>query len=297
MPIIKKDQIMAERPVIIVLYGTPGTGKTSIANTSEEPLLIDTDRGSSRASNRVDTLVVSTWEEVIDAKPDMKSYKTVICDTARSISEDFLEDYVVKKNYKLKTNSLKRYGEMGSEFKSFVNYLRSNNSDIIFVCHDKEMTEGDVTRHCPDGMGQTKDLLLRIADQVGYLTMVNGKRTIVFDPTDTSVGKNVAQIPPTVVPDCNSPIFSDFMANIIKQVKSSLVNKSEAQKEAQAALEEAKNKVANAKTLKDANELITIANNLAKVHQRGFKEFVMTEMKKLGFVIKDGKFVKDEKAA
>lgn len=297
MPIIKKDQIMAERPVIIVLYGTPGTGKTSIANTSEEPLLIDTDRGSSRASNRVDTLVVSTWEEVIDAKPDMKSYKTVICDTARSISEDFLEDYVVKKNYKLKTNSLKRYGEMGSEFKSFVNYLRSNNSDIIFVCHDKEMTEGDVTRHCPDGMGQTKDLLLRIADQVGYLTMVNGKRTIVFDPTDTSVGKNVAQIPPTIVPDCNSPIFSDFMANIIKQVKLSLVNKSEAQKEAQAALEEAKNKVANAKTLKDANELITIANSLAKVHQRGFKEFVMTEMKKLGFVIKDGKFVKDEKAA
>ena len=293
MPIIKKDQVMSERPVIIVLYGTPGTGKTSIANTSEEPLLIDTDRGSSRASNRVDTLVVSKWEEVVEAMPDMKSYKTIICDTARSISEDFLEDYVVAKNYKLKTNALKRYGEMGSEFKSFVNYLRSNNSDIIFVCHDKELTEGDVVRHCPDGMGQTKDLLLRIADQVGYLTMVNGKRTIVFDPTDTSVGKNVAQIPPTVVPDCNSPMFLTFMADIIKQVKSSLVNKSEAQKEAQKALDEARQKVAEAKTLKDANELITIANNLAKVHQRAFKEFVMAEMKKLGFVIKDGKFTKE----
>ena len=293
MPIIKKDQVMSERPVIIVLYGTPGTGKTSVANTSEEPLLIDTDRGSSRASNRVDTLVVSKWEEVVEAMPDMKSYKTIICDTARSISEDFLEDYVVKKNYKLKTNALKRYGEMGAEFKSFVNYLRSNNSDIIFVCHDKETTEGDVVRHCPDGMGQTKDLLLRIADQVGYLTMVNGKRTIVFDPTDTSIGKNVAQIEPTIVPDCNSPMFSTFMAGIIKQVKSSLVNKSEAQKEAQAKLEEARAKVAAVKTVKDANELITIANGLAPIHQRGFKEYVMAEMKKLGFTIKEGKFVKE----
>lgn len=294
MPIIKKDESMPARPVTMVLYGVPGVGKTSIANTSENPLLIDTDRGSTRASNRVDTLVVSTWEEVIDAKPDMKSYKTIICDTARSISEDFLEDYVIKKNYKLKTNSLKRYGEMGSEFKSFVNYLRSNNSDIIFVCHDKETTEGDIIRHAPDGMGQAKDLLLRIADQVGFITMVNGKRTIVFDPTDTSVGKNVAQIPPTVVPDCNSSEFMNFAANLIKQVKLKTIAKTEEQVKAQAQLEEATAKLESAKTLKDANELIDIANALPKPMQAAFKKKVAEDMKKLGFVIKDGKFIKNE---
>ncbi|WP_231501896.1 AAA family ATPase [Bacteroides sp. 14(A)] len=27
------------------MYGTPGTGKTSLATTAENPLLIDTDRG------------------------------------------------------------------------------------------------------------------------------------------------------------------------------------------------------------------------------------------------------------
>jgi hypothetical protein len=211
--------------------------------------------------------------------------------------DEYISDYVVSQNYKLKTNGLKRFGEMADKFKDFVNFLRQNQSDIIFVCHDKEQVEGDIVKHSPECTGQSKDLLLRIADQVGYITMVNGQRTIVFDPTDTTVGKNVAQIPPMTIPDTSSVNFQDCMANIIDKVKKALVNKSEAQKEAQAALEEAKNKVANAKTLKDANELITIANNLAKVHQRGFKEFVMTEMKKLGFVIKDGKFVKDEKAA
>lgn len=294
MPIIKKDQPMPARPVTMVLYGVPGVGKTSIANTSDNPLLIDTDRGSTRASNRVDTLVVSTWEEVVEAMPEMKSYNTIICDTARSISEDFLEDYVIKKNYKLKTNALKRYGEMSAEFKNFVNFLRSNNSDIIFVCHDKETTEGDIVRHAPDGLGQTKDLLLRISDQVGFITMVNGKRTIVFDPTDTSVGKNVAQLPPTVVPDCNSAEFMHFASDLIKQVKLKIIAKTEEQVKAQAQLEEATEKLTNAKTVDDANELITIANSLPKPMQSAFKKKVAEEMKKLGFVVKDGKFVINE---
>lgn len=52
MPIIRKNDVVTERPVIIVLYGTPGTGKTSLATTANSPLLIDTDRGFDRAVQR-----------------------------------------------------------------------------------------------------------------------------------------------------------------------------------------------------------------------------------------------------
>jgi hypothetical protein len=58
-------------------------------------------------------------------------------------------------------------------------------------------------------------------------------------------------------------------------------------------LEDARKKVSEAKTLKDANELIGVANGLAQIHQTAFKKYVVSEMKKLGFVIKDGKFVKE----
>ena len=293
MPIIKKNDVMPERPVIIVLYGTPGTGKTSLANTSKNPILIDTDRGSDRASNRVDTLMASKWMDIENEKEAIKTYDTVVIDTAKSLLDDYLSDYVVSQNYKLKTNGLKRFGEMAEKFKEFVNFLRQNQSDIIFVCHDKEQAEGDIIKHSPECTGQSKDLLLRIADQVGYITMVNGQRTVVFDPTDTTVGKNVAQIPPMPIPDVSSVNFQDCMATIITKVKTALVNKSEAQKEAQAALEEARKKVSEAKTLKDANELIGVANGLAQIHQAAFKKYVVSEMKKLGFVIKDGKFVKE----
>lgn len=293
MPIIKKNDVMPERPVIIVLYGTPGTGKTSLANTAKSPILIDTDRGSDRASNRVDTLMASKWMDIENEKEAIKTYDTVVVDTAKSLLDDYLSEYVVSQNYKLKTNGLKRFGEMAERFKEFVNFLRQNQSDIIFVCHDKETAEGDIIKHSPECTGQSKDLLLRIADQVGYITMVNGQRTVVFDPTDTTVGKNVAQIPPMPIPDVSSVNFQDCMATIIDKVKKSLVNKSEAQKVAQAALEEARKKVSEVKTLKDANGLIAVANGLAKVHQRAFKEFLMAEMKKLDFVIKDGKFIKE----
>lgn len=293
MPIIKKDAIMPERPVIILLYGSPGCGKTSVANTANNPILIDTDRGADRAAMRVDTLMASKWMDIENEKEAIKTYDTVVLDTCKSCLDEYISDFVVAQNYKLKSNALKRFGEMAEKFKDFVNFLRQNQSDIIFICHDKEQTEGDVVKHSPECTGQSKDLLLRIADQVGYVTMVNGQRTIVFDPTDTTIGKNVAQIPPMAIPSTDSIDFQNCMANIIDKVKKALVNKSEAQKEAQAALEEARKKVLEAKTLKDANELIGVANGLAQIHQTAFKKYVVSEMKKLGFVIKDGKFVKE----
>lgn len=291
MPIVKKNDVMPERPVIIVLYGTPGTGKTSLANTANNPILIDTDRGSDRASHRVDTLMAAKWLDIESEKEAIKTYDTVVIDTAKSLLDDYLADYVVSQNYKLKTNGLKRFGEMAEKFKEFVNFLRQNQSDIIFVCHDKETTEGDIVKHSPECTGQSKDLLLRIADQVGYITMVNGQRTIVFDPTDTTVGKNVAQIPPMAIPDCNSIAFQTCMANIIDKVKKALVNKSEAQKQAQEELQKANQKLESAGTIEEANELIEIANKLPKPMQKGFKMKVAEEMKKKGFVISEGKFI------
>jgi ATP-dependent Lon protease len=294
MPIIKKSEVMPERPVIIVLYGTPGTGKTSLANTANNPILIDTDRGSDRASNRVDTLMASKWLDIENEKEAIKAYDTVVVDTAKALLDDYLSDYVVTQNYKLKSNGLKRFGEMAEKFKEFVNFLRQNQSDIIFVCHDKEQTEGDVIKHSPECTGQSKDLLLRIADQVGYVTMVNGQRTIVFDPTDTTIGKNVAQIPPMRIPDVNSVEFPTCMAEIISKVKKSLVGESEAQKEAQEQLDSAREKLKSAKTIDDANELISITKTLPKPMQSAFSKKVVEEMKKLGFVIKDGKFISNE---
>jgi hypothetical protein len=238
MAIIRKNESFPERPVIIVLYGTPGSGKTSLFNTCDQPILIDCDRGADRAINRQDTVIAKNWQEVIESESEIKNYKTVGIDTAKAVLDDFMMVWVIEKDYKLKTNKLKAYGAIGDEFKAFVNTRRAEGLDMVIIAHAKEEKDGDILRLSPDVTGQSKDLILRIADQVGFLTMVNNKRTLTFEPTDKTIGKNVARIPTMEIPDESDPKFKSFMAEIIARVKSSIRSQSEEQIKAQEIIKE-----------------------------------------------------------
>lgn len=284
MPIIKKTDVTPERPVIIVLYGTPGSGKTSVATTASAPLLIDTDRGFDRAVQRVDTLAVSDWKEVVDSVPQMAAYKTVVIDTAKACLDDYLSDFVIRANYKLQTNTIKRFGEMAEQFKQFVNALRRNGSDIIFICHDKEISEGDVVRHAPDCTGQSKDLLLRIADQVGYISVINRRRTVSFEPTDKTVGKNVAQIPSTPIPDAASAEFPTFMASVIRKVKDSIQSKTEAQRAANEKLAALREKLASVESEAAAAALMESCKELPTVMKKPFFHEIVNALAAKGFI-------------
>lgn len=316
MPIIRKNDIVPQRPVIIVLYGTPGTGKTSLATTANAPFLIDTDRGFDRAVQRPDlVLTASCWEDIfneeiigkytiVDNKQVWKpgiigECKTIVVDTAKAMLDDYLSAYVVKQDYKLEKNSLKRYGAIGDLFKNFVNILRQNGSDIIFICHDKETIEGDIIKHSPDCTGQSKDLLIRIADQVGYICKENGNRIIKFEPMDTRLGKNVAGIPDILIPDYGTAEFDTYMADIIKSVKNAIYNKSEAQAAAQKEVEKARGLLAAASTVEDANNLIDVAHGLAQIHRKAFMNLMIKELQSKGidFDKSSKKFVSHEEAS
>lgn len=299
MPIIRKNDVTPERPVIIVLYGQPGCGKTSCATTANNPILIDTDRGYDRAVQRVDTLEANKWQDISVEIETLKTYKTIIIDTAKAMLDDYLSTYAVEQNYKLKSNSLKRFGQMADDFKLFVNTLRGGGSDIIFICHDKETAEGDIIKHSPDCTGQSKDLLLRIADQVGYISKVNGKRTITFEPTDNFIGKNVAQIQPTPIPENTDSAFRTFMADIIIRVKSSIMSKSDAQNKAMDMLANLRDMLAASMTLEDIDALLQASNELPAILKKPFFEEMKQKLSEKGFLYDATakKFVENGKAA
>lgn len=293
MTIIRKDQSFPERPVIIVIYGTPGCGKTSLANTANEPILIDCDRGSDRAVNRQDTIIAQNWNDVLQDEGEIKNYKTVIIDTAKAALDDYLMVYVVEKDYKLKTNKLKAYGAIGDEFKAFVNTRRAEGIDIIIIAHAKEEKDGDNLRLSPDVTGQSKDLILRIADQVGFVTMLNNKRTVTFEPTDKTIGKNVARIPTLEIPDESDPKFKTFMAEIINQVKTSIRTQSQEQIEAQKTITEFENLISNCS---DSNSLMSVSekcSHLPKHLQAGMRKLIRTKVDELGLVFskEENKFI------
>jgi len=282
MTIVKKSDTMPKRPVIILLYGSPGVGKTSVFNTSVNPILLDTDRGSDRAINRQDTIVANSWKEVLQDEGEIKNYSTLGIDTAKSVLDDFLMTYVAEQDYKLKTNKLKAYGAIGDEFKLFINRRRNEQIDIVVIAHAKEEKDGDNTKFSPDVTGGSKDLLLRIADQVGYVYMANNKRTINFDPTDKTIGKNVARLPIMEIPDETDPKFKIFMAEIIDSVKNSIQAMSEDQKNAMILIEKVTGLIESINTPDDAQSCSDQIGQLPKAQKIGFRNSFSAKLKEVG---------------
>lgn len=262
MPIIKSNEKLPERPVVLVIYGEPGVCKTSIINTCDEPLLIDFDRGVDRSILRKDTLTVNSWNDVIaeEQAGTYKAYKTIGIDTAKAALDDYLMGWVIEQDYKLRTNKLGAYGAIGDNFKIFVNNRRGESADIVIVAHAKK--DEDTKKIIPDVTGQSYQLLMRIADQVGYVSIKNGKRTIVFEPGDMTVGKNVAGLQEIEVPDKTTVEFKTFGATLVRQVREAISAMSEEQREALEKSAKFQEDIAAAETPEDLSPLVPLVNEL-----------------------------------
>lgn len=232
MPLIKANEPLGPRPVVITIQGDPGVGKSSLANTAKNPIVIDGDLGISRSIFRKDAIIPSNWEEVIAYEKEglFKKYSTVAIDTPKAVLDDQLMSYVVRQDPKLRNNKLWAYGAIGDEFKLFLNNRRQDQADLINICHSKK--DEDTKRMVPDVTGQSLQLILRVSDMIGYYTIHNGRRMIFFDPSEFSVGKNVACLPPIEVPDKADPAFRTFLADLIEKVRSAIASQSEEQLEA-----------------------------------------------------------------
>lgn len=283
MAIVKKNEAMPKRPTVTVLYGQPGCGKTSLCNTAKNPLLIDCDRGADRAINRQDSLVCNSWTDIVKEKESFKDYDTIIIDTAKACLDDFLMTYVKEKDDTCKKNQLKAYGAIGQEFKEIVSYIRSLDKDVIIIAHAKEDKDGDVTKFAPDVTGGSKELILRIADQVGFVSVVNQKRTIRFEPDERIIGKNVAKLPMQVIPDESDPAFANAMERIIDAVKTAIQKRSNEQAEALELLKKVDDAIVAIQKTEDADKVLTLIKNLPKVHHKTSQAKLLDKCNEMGF--------------
>lgn len=298
MAIIKKDQAMPERPIVTILYGQPGICKTSVANTANNPLLIDCDRGADRAVGRPDTIIANSWEEVIADAQYFKDYSTIVIDTAKAVLDDFLWDYCVRTDKSLTTkygnvNDMKVYGAISSKFKAFVNQIRATGCDLIIIAHAKEDKDNGVVKIYPDVTGSSKDLLYRIADQIGYVYMFEGRRTISFNPQDNVIGKNTANLDNISIPSCDNPVFKSFASDMISSVKKAIQAKDAAQVAMLKLIEEIEADMPLISTADQANKFIPTLNKLGKAQQVVFKTRLIEQLKGLAILNKETKLFED----
>jgi hypothetical protein len=238
MKLIKESESLLINQTNILIYGEAGVGKTSIASTSKNPILLDFDEGAYRSGYRKDILKISDFSEI---KDDFKNfiniiseYDTIIIDTIGSL-QDMIKSYLIIKDPSLtnKRKSFELWGNMLSETMDFFKIVKSLKKSTISVAHIQEKMRGDDIIKRPVIAGQSKDQLYRLMDFIGYMYFRNGLREITFSPKDDGVeGKNTGGYSDMKVPNVmDDNYFEIEMINMLGAVNNQNKSNEEAIKE------------------------------------------------------------------
>lgn len=259
--IVTATQPLTVDHLITFIYGDPGVWKTSLAFTAKNPILFDFDKGAYRAANRKDTVQITKWSEVatINAN-DLEGYDTIIIDTAGRVL-DMISDQLKTdaKNIRRGSNelSMQGYGKLGSMFTNWLKSLRNMGKDIVILAHAAEDKDGDNIIKRPDMVGGSKKEVYKVADMMGYMTVVQGmqgaERVLAFAPSPNYLAKDSGQVGNITVTDMvTNP---NQLANIIQATKDHINSLSAEQVKYQQDLDEVRAKLMEVETVDALNDI------------------------------------------
>ncbi|HEY3620737.1 MAG TPA: ATP-binding protein [Candidatus Sulfotelmatobacter sp.] len=234
LKIIAASEAMTIDHITLTLYGAPGLGKSSLAFTADKPLMLDFDKGSYRAQNRKDSVVVQKWADVAQmTAEDLAPYNTLIVDTAGRALDAISMD-IIAGNPKMGRGgslSLQGYGELKSRFAAWQNFIRSLGKDLVLICHMQEDKNGDDLIERIDAQGASKNEIYKSSDAMARLfVQPDGTRALNFDPREGGFGKNPAQLPKMAFPHPDKN--PHYLADVIAQIKGSINKMTSEQAEA-----------------------------------------------------------------
>lgn len=288
--IVKGEDLQIEY-LKILIYGDMDTGKTSTALTAKNPILFDFDEGAHRSKQKIGKKIIriGSWEQILSGNfdQDVKPHDTIVVDTIGTLI-DCIKVYLISKDWKLKNNNMRLYGQIKEEFTTFLNRIRAMKKDIIMIAHATTEEKNGTVKTTVDIAGKAKDIVKQVADFVGYMYIENNKRVLNFSPTDYNDGKNSAGLPKYIMPDfAQEPHFFDTITTQMRNSINGNIEKQnkaiEAQLEQQKVVEEFKAKLADANTAQDMSGLITVMSSYEGTIKSQCWTMTKEKAEKLGF--------------
>lgn len=211
--------------VPVLIFGPPGSGKTTISQTAEGPTLtLDFDKGAHRAFNRKKVVRFDQWADVLTFQRGggFDGAKTLVVDTigrALDCMVPAVKDMTAA-NRGPGGLSPKGYGVLGSMFADWIKTVRDSGKQLVLLAHEKETeSPGGQTVVKPDLPGKMAwSELHKWTDLIGYLRYEERRKFLDFNPSEVApCCKNAGGFEPIPVPRLEqSP---DFLAGVIQAAR------------------------------------------------------------------------------
>lgn len=234
MPIVKPAEMnFSEKNVVMIISGLPGTGKTTLALSAPDVLLIDTDEGMARVNpaHRKDASICKTYEEVLqDIKSAEGHYKTIVIDTCGALIE-YMKDWAIRTDPKASKKdggfSLQGYGVIKSEFIRLSAELRKK-FNVIFLFHESMTKQDETVFYELVVEGSARTLVYQPADLAAHLFIQNGRRYLGFTPTENYSAKSAYGIKGLIeVPELKEGEPNDFLTKLFAKVRENLAKEAQ----------------------------------------------------------------------
>lgn len=297
-----EEMTFSDKKFSMILYGSPGTGKTTLALSAPNPIIIDFDRGISRvkAQHRKPTIMCSTYEEVLEdiQTAQVMDCETLIIDTGGSFVT-FLQDWAMRTNPAVNKQkngalSLKGFGAVKSEFSRFAGHVRDvMNKNVIFVFHCEEQKDKDGNPQqrlmCE---GATRNIVWTPCDFGAYMQMIGDKRYISFTPEQEFFAKGCHGIEGRFeVPRLGPTDTNDFLSRLFEQARANITAENEAfaplreqYEDTMAQVYEIIKSITNAESATTAAKILPELDH-ALTSKREASALLMAKAKELGLVL------------
>jgi hypothetical protein len=275
-----------------LIYGQPGIGKSTLALSAPNPVVIDADKGMKRVEPRfrVPSLPLDSYKDLLALLEtnELDGFQTIVFDTAGKLLER-MGDYVMETNPKNRQGdgslSQKGWGAVKSEFQKLVRTVQGKNKNIIFIAHEREEKDGEAKKLRPDISGSSGKDIVKELDFMGYYEKRGSKRVISFNPDETFYAKNSLKLPQYLEVADTDANPNDFITkHIIERTAARAAEEDvENQKYAElvATLTASVDKVKDVKTANDALAVVSAADAIWDSH-RVVKAKLQEKVKALG---------------
>lgn len=179
---IRSTKDLESNPKInMLLYGSPGSGKTTIAGTFPKPLYLNIEAGvNTLIGQDIDFVDIETWDDVKEVYNKLSSgeldYESVIIDSVTELMDRRKGEIQGAKD----SLTIRDWGVLIEDIKQMLRRFRDLPHHVLFIFAEEEAKDQDGLVKRPSVSGKSlPTLACAFVDIVGY-TKVHKDKTIKF---------------------------------------------------------------------------------------------------------------------